>query len=67
MTLPKVISEETKELLREYSKLNSDQTPELKWGWNRSSRKPKTYTISAVAEQYGIHPQTLGFTSVKVC
>lgn len=22
-------------------------------------RKPKTYTISAVAEQYGIHPQTL--------
>jgi len=23
------------------------------------SRKPKTYTISAVAEQYGIHPQTL--------
>ena len=23
------------------------------------SRKPKTYTISAVADQYGIHPQTL--------
>jgi MerR family transcriptional regulator, heat shock protein HspR len=23
------------------------------------TRKPKTYTISAVAEQYGIHPQTL--------
>src|SRR3982750_2764657 len=23
------------------------------------SRKPKTYTISAVAEQYGVHPQTL--------
>ena len=23
------------------------------------SRKPRTYTISAVAEQYGIHPQTL--------
>jgi MerR family transcriptional regulator/heat shock protein HspR len=22
-------------------------------------RKPKTYTISAVADQYGIHPQTL--------
>src|SRR5712675_393136 len=22
-------------------------------------RKPKTYTISVVAEQYGIHPQTL--------
>jgi len=22
-------------------------------------RKPKTYTISAVAERYGIHPQTL--------
>ena len=23
------------------------------------SRKPRTYTISAVADQYGIHPQTL--------
>ena len=23
------------------------------------TRKPKTYTISAVADQYGIHPQTL--------
>ena len=23
------------------------------------ARKPKTYTISAVADQYGIHPQTL--------
>src|SRR5215208_8500699 len=23
------------------------------------TRKPKTYAISAVAEQYGIHPQTL--------
>ena len=23
------------------------------------TRKPRTYTISAVAEQYGIHPQTL--------
>ncbi len=22
-------------------------------------RKPKTYTISAVADQYGVHPQTL--------
>jgi MerR family transcriptional regulator/heat shock protein HspR len=26
---------------------------------NVMTRKPKTYTISAVAEQYGIHPQTL--------
>ena len=24
-----------------------------------SNRKPRTYTISAVADQYGIHPQTL--------
>ena len=24
-----------------------------------SSKKPRTYTISAVADQYGIHPQTL--------
>ena len=23
------------------------------------TRKPRTYTISAVADQYGIHPQTL--------
>jgi MerR family transcriptional regulator, heat shock protein HspR len=26
---------------------------------NIMTRKPKTYTISAVADQYGIHPQTL--------
>src|SRR5687768_12338024 len=28
--------------------------------WTRAmKRKPKTYTISAVADQYGLHPQTL--------
>ncbi len=26
---------------------------------NKMKRKPKTYTISAVAEQYNLHPQTL--------
>jgi MerR family transcriptional regulator/heat shock protein HspR len=26
---------------------------------NEMKRKPKTYTISAVADQYGLHPQTL--------
>jgi MerR family transcriptional regulator, heat shock protein HspR len=31
----------------------------LEIGNNVMKRKPKTYTISAVAEQYSLHPQTL--------
>jgi DNA-binding transcriptional MerR regulator len=84
VTLPKVISEETKELLRQYSKMNSEN-PRVEMGldwltianwrlpiWseapivngqssidNSMKRKAKTFTISAVADQYGIHPQTL--------
>jgi DNA-binding transcriptional MerR regulator len=84
VTLPKVISEETKELLRQYSKMNSENPrvemglewfpiakcrlpigsvieqvlDQGRWFCDRR-RKAKTYTISAVADQYGIHPQTL--------
>jgi DNA-binding transcriptional MerR regulator len=59
---PKVHDERTKELLRELSQVDNPEDPRaaMEQGVNMAKAKSKAaYMISAVAEQYQIHPQTL--------
>ena len=64
---PKVQDERTKELLRELSQVDTEDPRTADWGrfdgrWREEygmKRSKAAYMISAVAEQYQIHPQTL--------
>jgi DNA-binding transcriptional MerR regulator len=58
---PVVQDERTKELLREYAKLHPEDPRASLWekGVMAAKRSKAAYMISSVAEQYGLHPQTL--------
>ena len=61
LMLPKVLDERSKELLREFGRINGENVRELGRGSmaKRAERGKAYYMISAVSQKYNIHPQTL--------
>ena len=63
LVLPKLLDERSKELLREFGRINGERragATELGWTHDRQDEPGKAYyMISAVAQKYNIHPQTL--------
>ena len=59
LVLPAVVDERSKELMREFGRLNSEDV-ETRLAAMTAKRSGKAYyMISAVAQKYNIHPQTL--------
>ena len=57
LMLPKLLDERSKELLREFGRINGDMRRNVMA--KRAERGKAYYMISAVSQKYNIHPQTL--------